>query len=250
MKLDERVRRELAETTRFRDIRLLDEVDSTNRLAAALAARGEPEGLVLSADHQTAGRGRLQRTWEAAPGDGLLVSVLLRPAELPVARWYLLTAAAALAGADACDRVAGVRALVKWPNDLLVDEAKLAGILAESAGGAVVVGMGINVHAGPPGSACLDRVAGRRVDRAELLVAWLQALEGYLRDWARIAQVYPVRCSTVGREISVELREGRFLRGRATGVDELGRLVVRERDGATTAVAVGDVTHVRGGAEG
>lgn len=246
MILDERVRAELASSTRFRDVRLLDSVDSTNRMAAGLALQGAPEGLVVSADWQSAGRGRLERTWEAAPGDGLLVSVLVRPRDLPLQRWHLVTAATALAAQDACVVVADVRPDIKWPNDLLVGDGKLAGILAEAAAGAVVVGMGLNVHAGPPGAAVLDRVAGRRVDRADVLAAWLRALDVYLGDWSRVAAEYRSRCATVGMDVSVELRAGELLTGRAEGVDESGRLIVADAAGSRTPVAVGDVTHVRG----
>src|ERR1700739_1157355 len=105
--LDERVRAGLAASTRFSDIRFLEETDSTNRVVAELAAAGAPEGLVVAADLQTAGRGRLDRTWEAEPGTSLLVSILLRPVDLPPARWHLVTAAAGLAAQRACQRAAG-----------------------------------------------------------------------------------------------------------------------------------------------
>ncbi|MFN2609052.1 MAG: biotin--[acetyl-CoA-carboxylase] ligase, partial [Acidimicrobiales bacterium] len=114
---------------RFADVRHLAEVDSTNRLAADLARGGAAEGVVVVADHQTAGRGRRGRSWEAAPGSSLLVSVVLRPPPGPAAG--LATVAAALAAADACHRVAGFAPGLKWPNDVLVGGRKLAGILAE-----------------------------------------------------------------------------------------------------------------------
>lgn len=244
MIVDERVRARLASRTRFRDIRLLDDVDSTNRLAADLAGAGAPEGLVLAADFQTAGRGRLGRSWEAAPGEALLVSVLLRPTGLPAERLHLVTAAAAIAAQDTCSQVAGVHAEIKWPNDLIVGEAKLAGILAEATHGAVVVGMGLNVHSGPPGAAVLDLEAQRRVDRAQLLESWLGTLDGLLNDWAAVAVSYRARCATVGREVEVLMSGGGKLVGRAEGVDDAGRLVVRPPGAEPLAVAVGDVTHL------
>lgn len=240
MILDERVRAALAAETRFQDVRLLDEVGSTNQLVAALAAEGESEGLVIAADFQTAGRGRLDRTWEARPGDGLLVSVLLRPSGLPVERRHLVTAAVALAARAACLEVAGVEPDIKWPNDLLHDGAKLAGILAEATDGAVTVGMGINVHGGPPGAATLDRAAGRRVSRPDLLVAWLRHLDARAGDWDAVHDEYRRRCATVGRDVSVQLADGRALVGRAEALDPMGRLIV-----AGQALAVGDVTHLR-----
>ncbi|HET9076270.1 MAG TPA: biotin--[acetyl-CoA-carboxylase] ligase [Acidimicrobiales bacterium] len=240
MILDERVRAALAVETRFHDIRFLESADSTNQLVARLAAEGAPEGLVVAADFQTAGRGRLDRTWDARPGDGLLVSVLLRPVGLPVDRWHLVTAAVALAAQAACADVAGVEPDIKWPNDLLAGDRKLAGILAEAAGGAVTVGMGLNVHGGPPGAAVLDELAGRRVRREDLLVAWLRDLDRRAADWHAVGEDYRRRCATVGRQVSVHLGDGQRLDGRAESVDDLGRLVVAGRH-----LAVGDVTHLR-----
>lgn len=240
MLLDERVRADLATRSRFRDVRLLESAGSTNQLVAEAAAADAPEGLVIATDFQSAGRGRLDRSWEARSGDGLLVSVLLRPSGLPLERWHLVTAAVALSAQAACRQVAGVEPAIKWPNDLLLGGEKLAGILAEVSGGAVTVGMGMNVHGGPPGAAVLDRAAGRRVGRADLLVRWLFGLEDRLGDWDAVAEDYHRRCSSVGRDVSVELVDGRRLRGRAEAVDEMGRLIV-----AGQAVAVGDVTHLR-----
>ena len=233
-------------TTRFGDIRLLEQTDSTNRVVADLAASGAGEGVVVAADLQTAGRGRLDRTWEAEPGAGLLVSLLLRPSGLPVGRWHLVTAAVGLAAREACLSVAGVEADLKWPNDLLWQGKKLAGILAESTSGALVVGMGLNVHAAPPGAAWLDDAAGRRVPRAELLTVWLRALDGMLDRWDTVAERYRRECSTVGRRVAVE-QQGSTLVGTAEAVDEDGRLVVRPETPGSEPVAVsaGDVIHVR-----
>jgi BirA family biotin operon repressor/biotin-[acetyl-CoA-carboxylase] ligase len=244
-----RVRGHLAASTRFTDIELLDVTDSTNRVVAARAAAGAPEGLVVAADLQTAGRGRLDRTWEAEAGTSLLVSVLLRPLDLAVARWHLLTAAAGLAARRSCEQVAGFRPDLKWPNDLLVGDRKLAGILAESTGRAVVVGMGCNVHQAPPGAVWVDAVVGRRVDRSDLLGAWLAALDGYLGRWDDLAVEYAATCSTVGRVVAVQLGDDpgvdRPLVGLAEAIDDEGRLVVRPATGPAVAVAAGDVTHVR-----
>lgn len=263
MRLDPDSRRRLATTTRFTDIELLAVTDSTNRVVAARAAAGAAEGLVVAADLQTAGRGRLDRSWEAEPGAALLVSLLLRPADLPASRWHLLTAAAGLAAVRACRDVGRFTPELKWPNDLLVGDRKLAGILAETSGGGVVVGMGLNVHGGPPGAAWADQVAGRRLDRSELLVGWLTALDGLLGaasgagnsgggagrggpggggpggggsggggpgGWDGLAAAYRAACSTVGRRVAVQLGD-RELTGRAQRIDDDGRLVVAP-DGA------------------
>ena len=218
--------------TRFGDIRWLDTVDSTNRYLADLARAGAPEGVVVVADHQTAGRGRLGRAWEAPPAESLLASVLLRP-EQP----HLVTAAVALAAADACESVAGVRAGIKWPNDLLVGDRKLAGILAVAEGDAVVVGIGINVGWAPPGAACLGAPAGAR---RRLLDDLLSGLESRYGRWDEVAAEYGRRCETVGRRVRVELPGGRVVVGRADRLDECGRLEV---DGVV--LSAGDVVHLR-----
>lgn len=248
--LDERVRSALTAETRFGDIRLLQETESTNQVVADLAAEGAPEGLVVVADVQTRGRGRLDRTWEAEPGAGLLVSVLLRPQGLDPQRWHLLTAAAGLAGQAACLEISGVGPDLKWPNDLLIGERKLAGILAEvpspgpTGSPAVVVGMGLNVHSGPPGAAVLDQAAGRRIGRAALLVAWLRSLDSLLGRWDAVADAYREHCATVGRFVRVEGVAGVYTEGQAVGVDDHGRLLIRIASGDTSAISVGDVTHL------
>jgi BirA family biotin operon repressor/biotin-[acetyl-CoA-carboxylase] ligase len=240
----ERVRDRLGPATRFTEIETLRSVDSTNRLVAARAAAGAEEGLVVAAEVQTAGRGRLDRSWQAEPGAALLVSVLLRPRALPPGRWYLFTAAAALAGREACQETGGFTPELKWPNDLMVGERKLAGILAEATGEALVVGMGLNVHGAPPGAAWTDEVAGRRIDRTLLLAAWLAALDRHLGATEEIMAAYRRACSTIGREVSVQQGAGQLL-GWAEAVDDDGRLVVRRSDGTRVAVSSGDVIHVR-----
>jgi BirA family biotin operon repressor/biotin-[acetyl-CoA-carboxylase] ligase len=240
----ERVRTLLGPSTRFRSIEALPSIDSTNRLVADRAAAGAPEGLVVAAELQTAGRGRLDRSWEAASGAALLVSVLLRPAGLPLSRWFLLSAAAGVSAREACTRIGGFSPDLKWPNDLLVSERKLAGILAEATGGAAVVGMGLNVHAAPPGAAWADEAAGRRIDRSELLAAWLGRLDHHLGRWDDLLRAYRRACSTLGQQVVVEQGHSR-LHGRAEDIDDDGRLVVRVTGGGQVAVSAGDVTHVR-----
>jgi BirA family biotin operon repressor/biotin-[acetyl-CoA-carboxylase] ligase len=226
--------------TRFADVRRFQEIDSTNRYLLDEARAGAPEGVVAVADHQTAGRGRLGRRWESDPGAALLCSVLLRPS-LPPDRLHLATAVVALAAAEACDDVAGVRPEVKWPNDLLVGDRKLAGILAESVPAeadlrAVVVGIGINVTAAPADASCL----GADVDRDELLVALLTALDRRYGRWDEVTAEYRARCSTVGRRVRVEAAGGDPFEGEAVGVTDEGHLVVGDR-----VVAAGDVHHLR-----
>ena len=209
---------------RFTDIRWYAEVDSTNRVVADLARAGAVDGVVVGADHQTAGRGRRGRTWEAPPGASLLVSVLLRPAPA------LVTLAAGLAAAGACESVARVDIGLKWPNDLLVDDAKVGGILTEAVAGAAVVGLGVNLAWAPPGAARL----GAQVDRQALLDHYLAGLDAPRDVLAR----YRERCTTLGRRVRVELPDGE-VEGVASDVDDDGRLLVGGRP-----FAAGDVVHL------
>jgi BirA family biotin operon repressor/biotin-[acetyl-CoA-carboxylase] ligase len=238
----ERVRRAVVRT-RFTRIDQFGDVDSTNRVAREAAAAGEPEGLVVVAEHQTAGRGRRGRTWEAPEGTALLFSVLLRPA-LPPVDLHLVTAAVALAGRDACRAVAGVEAAVKWPNDLLVGDRKLAGILAEAAGGAVVVGMGLNVTSHPEGAASLAGAGWHTPDRDALLATLLVGLDGRLGRWPELRADYRAACATVGRRVRVEMPGGDLV-GLAERVDEHGHLVVRPDGAVPVVVSAADVVHLR-----
>lgn len=220
------------------------------------ARAGADAGLVAVADHQTAGRGRRGRAWNAPPGSSLLVSVLLRPTLAPDAT-HLLTMAAALAMADAVGDVAAVNAELKWPNDLVVDDRKLAGLLAEAdvtAQGevrAVVVGVGCNVDwaefpadLADLATAC-NVEAGRSVDRGLLLDAFLTRLACRLDALEAVASDYGERLGTLGRQVRVDLSE-RSVEGVAERVDALGRLVVVPASGPPVVVTVGDVVHLRG----
>lgn len=190
------------------------------------------------ADHQTAGRGRLGRTWEAPPGANLLASFLLRPV-LPAERLHLVTAAVALAAADACEAVAGVVPDLKWPNDLLVGDAKLGGILAESALPLVVVGLGLNVGWAPPGAACL----GADVSRDGVLDALLDRLGERVADWEGVARDHRRRCATLGRDVRIELADETFT-GVAADITDDGHLLV-DVGACLRTVTAGDVVHLR-----
>lgn len=240
--MDERTKQHLAASTRFDDIRELPEVDSTNRYLMELARAGAPEGVVVVADHQTAGRGRLGRTWDAPPGAALLASILLRPdaTVLPQDRWWQAPAAVALAAAAACARV-GAAATIKWPNDLLLGDAKLAGILAEAEAdaAALVVGIGINVAGAPDGAASL----GAPVARGPLLADLLEHLEGWCRRWEEVGGAYQAQCATVGQLVRVQTQARAFV-GRAEAVEDDGRLRVLI-DGAVVRFSAADVVHLR-----
>jgi BirA family biotin operon repressor/biotin-[acetyl-CoA-carboxylase] ligase len=242
----------------WRALEVVEEVGSTNAVLAQRAADDDTaDGVVLVAEHQAAGRGRLARTWTSPPRAGLTVSLLLRP-DVPAARRGWLPLLTGVALAEAVGEVSGVRTSLKWPNDLLAaDGAKLAGILAEVAGGAVVVGAGLNVTTRrdelPPTGSSLALVTGGAADRGPLLLAYLRAFERRYLAWTAalgdpvatgLATDYLAWCSTVGAEVTVSLPDGSALAGTATGVDWDGRLVVRTADG-DVELASGDVQHVR-----
>jgi len=246
--------------TRFTDVAVFEELGSTNTELMERARAGGAEGLVVVADHQTAGRGRLGRTWSAAPGAALLVSVLLRP-PLPIGEVPVVLMAAGLAACDAVEGAAGFRPQLKWPNDMVVGDRKLAGLLTESSGGddpAIVLGLGVNVSTRAyPGelageATSCEEEAGRAVDRAEVLVQLLTALESrytaVLSPGGRRSTLdaYRADSATLGRRVRVELTSGPALEGQATRLADDGELVVLDDAGAEHLVNVGDVKHLRG----
>jgi BirA family transcriptional regulator, biotin operon repressor / biotin---[acetyl-CoA-carboxylase] ligase len=212
---------------------------STNADLMRAAAAGAPDRSVLVAGHQTAGRGRLDRTWEAPPGANLLVSVLFR-SNFDPASPHSLTQAVAVAAARTAEALAGRRPDLKWPNDLLLDEAKLGGILAQSSQTAgqmyVVVGMGLNIGWAPPEAA---RLAG--LTPTEFLPTWLAVLSETIAS--DCFEEYRSRLATLGREVRVELASETFL-GKAIDVGRDGSLVVETND-RLRSVSVGDVVHLR-----
>ncbi len=255
--MPDRVSRELA-GTRFGRVEWVAETGSTNDDLLAAARRGAPDGAVLVADHQVTGRGRLDRRWEAPPGSALLASVLVRP-EIGVAVAHWMMAAAALALAEACETVAGVATRIKWPNDLVVERdgkpVKLAGVLADSILdgdrlAAVVIGVGCNLTWYPPDldATSLAAEAGRPVDRDELLVAYLRALDGWysrLRAGGvgELRASYVERSATLGRRVRAEIGDGPVI-GAAAGIGPTGHLVIATSEG-DVEVAAGDVIHLR-----
>src|SRR5215472_16671402 len=167
------------------DVRVVDETGSTNADVLALAQAGEPEGLVLVAETQTAGRGRLGREWISEPGAALTFSFLLRPAPVAQANWGWLPLLAGVAVASAIRSVTAVPAALKWPNDVLVGDRKLGGILAERVRAAVVVGIGLNITGGAPVPAAtsLQAQGAGPTDRTALLAAILASLEDWYSRW-------------------------------------------------------------------
>jgi BirA family biotin operon repressor/biotin-[acetyl-CoA-carboxylase] ligase len=229
------------------------QITSTNDVAASMAMRGAAEGTVVVADMQTAGRGRLGRSWESPPGAGLYVSVVLRPA---AAALGLITIAAGAAVAEGIESATGLRPAVKWPNDVYAAARKLAGILAEAGtSGAVVqhvvVGIGVNVMPArwPPAIAAratsLETEAGRAVDRGWVFAECLAALAARYRDLREgrtdaVLDAWRQRAaSTFGRSVEWEAA-GRTVSGIVEDIDETGALIVRSQ-GTQRRIVAGEV---------
>jgi BirA family biotin operon repressor/biotin-[acetyl-CoA-carboxylase] ligase len=236
-----------------------DELPSTNDRARELAEAGAVHGEVVVAESQTAGRGRRGRAWSSPAGRNLYMSVILRP-QLPPQRAPELTLVASLAACDAC-RQAGVEAGIKWPNDVLIDGRKVAGILTELSAEPdavhwVVLGIGVNLNATPGDfpeelrelATSLSIERGQPVPRALFAAALLSILEEWLDVHAAdgfgpIREAWRARSCTLGREVQVDA-DGGELAGVAEDIDESGALIVRTRSGLSRVVA-GDVRLVR-----
>ncbi|MGW1472114.1 biotin--[acetyl-CoA-carboxylase] ligase [Streptomyces olivaceus] len=249
----------------WRQVDVVQRTGSTNSdLVARAAAEDLAEGVVLVAEEQSAARGRLDRQWTAPARSGLFFSVLLRPAEVPVARWGWLPLLTGVAVATGLSRAAGVDTALKWPNDLLVtvggEERKAGGILAERAGDdGVVIGVGINVSLRADelpvpraGSLALAGAAG--TDRDPLLRGVLRSLEDWYGRWREaggdpavsgLQETYAAGCSTLGRTVRAELPGDRSLVGEAVAVDGDGRLVLATEAGVQEPVGAGDIVHLR-----
>lgn len=235
-----------------RPVHYFEQTDSTNLRAKELAATGAADGTLVLADSQTSGRGRLDRAWASPPGANLLLSIILRP-NLALGSFFRLTMAAAVALARAVEELTDLAPLIKWPNDLYLDEAKLAGILTEISGQAegldwAVVGVGVNVNAAPElktgdyRAASLADLTGRRVDRLELLNLFLLRLEEMVEAGLppqELRQHWLARSMTIGRRVTVADR-GRNVTGLAQDIDGDGALILETDDGLVRVVS-GDV---------
>ncbi|MFD5242065.1 biotin--[acetyl-CoA-carboxylase] ligase [Streptomyces tendae] len=249
----------------WRQVDVVQRTGSTNSDLVARAAEGDlAEGVVLVAEEQSAARGRLDRQWTAPARSGLFFSVLLRPAEIPVARWGWLPLLTGVAVATGLSRVAGVDTALKWPNDLLVtvgdEERKAGGILAERAGNdGVVIGVGINVSLRAdelpvPRAGSLALAGAVNTDRDPLLRGVLRSLEDWYGRWrgaggdpaaSGLQETYAAGCATLGRMVRAELPGDRSLVGEAVAVDGDGRLVLATEAGVQEPVGAGDIVHLR-----
>jgi len=232
-------------------------LDSTNDLAKEMAGQGAPEGSLVVTEEQTAGRGRRGKSWVSPAGANLLFSVLLRP-PMEGDRVFVLTMVLALAALKAVKTVSGVKAMIKWPNDIYVGTRKLAGILTEfSVRGKkidwVVLGMGINVGWHPevpegngmPATSLLEET-GQRVSRHDLLLEILKGLEAYYGDvvLGRMKALYDEwnqNCLVLGKAVVIESDMER-IEGRALRIDDCGALIIEDSKGNQRRIITGEVS--------
>jgi BirA family biotin operon repressor/biotin-[acetyl-CoA-carboxylase] ligase len=245
-----------------RDIRVFEQTTSTNDIAARLARDGIKEGVVVFAESQTHGRGRLGRQWVSPARKGLWLSILLRP-NLPPQAATRVTVAAATALARAISGQTGLAPEIKWPNDILIDGKKVVGILTEMTAeldhiNEVILGIGVDVNLSaaelPPDlrktATSLKIESGQAVDRAGLAVAILRELD---RDYGRVVRgqfeavsaEWQQCCTTLGQEVSIRIGE-RVIRGRAEALDAEGALLLRTEHGRLERIVGGDVTLEKG----
>lgn len=240
-------------------IQYFDVIDSTNNYAKKLAMQGAPEGTVIIAGQQSAGRGRLGRSFSSPAGMGIYLSVILRPGCLPSDAMHL-TCATAVAGCEAVESATRQKPGIKWTNDLILGTGKLGGILTEISIDAktgkldwAVVGIGINCCQSaedfPPEIRDMACSLGLQTqDRAMVAAALIERLhtmaQGLISEKTKIMAAYRSRCMTVGRDISL-LRGDHVRHGTALDIDEDGALLVRFTDGSVEHVASGEVS-VRG----
>jgi len=257
-----------------RPTRFFPRIGSTNDVVHELAVAGATEGLLVLADEQTAGRGRLDRSWWAPPGASVLMSLLLRPA-LSARMAGQLPMCLGLAAVEGIEDVTGLRPALKWPNDVVWDGRKLGGMLTELRVDGerldyAVLGLGLNVNLTfdePPGTGreamaasapiipetfsttavSLRMAAGRPVDRAALVIALLERCEAWyerLLSGESLHEAWAAWLDTLGRQVVVAL-PAETLTGVAVGVTPEGALIVRRPDGTDETIWAGDVTTLR-----
>ncbi len=240
----------------FSDVEVVESTGSTNADLIARAVDPQLDRRVLIAEFQDSGRGRHERSWVSPARAQIAMSILVRLGGIDAAVLGWLPLLTGVAVVDAVRATTGLDANLKWPNDVLIEGRKVAGILAEVASGsgepAVVVGVGLNVSLTEaelpvPHAVSLELAGARDVDRTELALALLRAFAKHFDEWrtadwdvTALAAAYRDRCATLGAQVRAELPGGEVLTGVATDIDPSGRLIIGDR-----AVTAGDVTHLR-----
>lgn len=216
-----------------------------------MGVEGAPDRTVLRADYQSAGRGRLDRTWDAPAGANLLVSLLFRPVP---PRPHVLTQVVALSAVVVAAELCDVAVDLKWPNDLLIDGVKVAGILAQASPAGsdgvvpfVVVGIGLNLAWSPEGATSLAESGWKReVAPHEFLLAMLPHIDQLLSlTDDQLHQEYVTRVATINTRVRAQMPDGNDIVGRATDVERDGRLVIIDDCAMTHRVDTADVVHLR-----
>jgi BirA family biotin operon repressor/biotin-[acetyl-CoA-carboxylase] ligase len=243
------------------EILLFDRVDSTNQIALEMASNGMPGGLVILAESQEKGKGRLGRTWFSPEGVNLYFSLFLRPHQAS-REFPLFSLATSVALVEAIERVTGLSPAIKWPNDIILNHKKVAGILLESESGGgqtapLVIGIGVNVNldlaAIPPElqstAGSLKMALGQEVDRTVLTCTLLETLSEQILLLQEgktdlLIQAMKQKCQTLGKKVRVDTPRQAF-EGRAEEIQEDGGLLIRMGDGKLRKILVGDITHLR-----
>ena len=248
-----RITSQLAGCTVGCDVRLFETLDSTMDDAKRLAEGGAAEGTVVLAEEQTAGRGRFDRSWMSVPGEDLLFSVVFRPG---VVQAPYINMAAALSVCSTVGHATGLDTAIKWPNDVKLAGRKVSGILVESMVSRsnieyTVLGVGLNVNSNPAAvpeiaatATSMYRESGRTFDRTEILIEVLRELDrryGLIREGRSMREEWSSRLETLGRSVVVRWQDSTE-EGTATGVDEMGNLILRKADGTRKSVVAGEVT--------
>lgn len=236
---------------------MVETTGSTNADLLARHAEGEDiAGVVLAAEHQSAGRGRHGRSWATPARSQIALSLGVSAGDLPPAAWGWLPLLTGVAVVDAVNATTGLQPLLKWPNDIQVDDRKLGGILAEMAGSVIVVGLGLNVtltadEAPDPRATSLAMLGSTMTDRSALLGSVLAELTARIDRWKALGGPDPSLISdyrrhslTIGARVRAQMPGGRDIVGTATDIGELGQLLI-DTGAETVAVSAGDITHLR-----
>lgn len=253
----ELLKKRLAESFFSSHIHYYPSVDSTNALVKTLANQGASEGTIVIAEEQTAGRGRRGKSWVSPAGANLLFSVLLRP-PMEGDRVFALTMVLSLAALKAIKKICGVKAMIKWPNDLYVGAKKLAGILTEFAVTEkrvdwAVLGMGINVgwrpddpeEGGAPATSLVEETE-RSISRNELLLELLPGFEAFYKEVVRgrleaLYEQWNRHCLVLGKAVVIESEMER-IEGRALRIDDCGALIIEDSMGNERRIITGEVS--------
>ncbi|MFQ5588817.1 MAG: biotin--[acetyl-CoA-carboxylase] ligase [Nitrospiria bacterium] len=240
---------------------LFDEITSTNKIALEMASDGMPEGLVILAESQTRGKGRLDRDWYSPPGKNIYASFFLRPA-LQVREYPLFSPAAALGLVNGIEAFTGLACQIKWPNDLMISDKKVGGILLETGASgaqsaALVIGAGINVninqHDFPEtlqdSATSLKIAAGAHIDRTGLIIALIEGLSTQIHSLQKgganaMFRAVREKCATLGQKVRVTTPRQVF-EGRAESIDDDGALLIRLGDQSRRRILIGDISHLR-----